>query len=203
MNRYVSLLSSAAFLIGCGSEQPIAPAPVPIATVASPSTAAGRGGSQAGGASGSVAPSMQPTSGAGGSARPSGGSSGSAGPAQAGAGGSAGAAAPPTYAPRFSAIYSEILQGAHCTIPTCHGTALALDSMASAYTSLVGATSTGPICGGSGKVLVMAGAPDQSLLVQKLREAPPCGDRMPPGNPLNDQQLNQVVTWVQNGAKND
>jgi hypothetical protein len=211
MNRHVTLLSMVS-LIGCGPAEPIAPStPVPVATspvagasTSSPSTAgaAGRGGSPAAGAGGSMATSAPPlTSDAGASAGPAPGGAG--GGAAAGAGGSAGAAAPPTYQPRFSAIYSEIFQSARCTIPTCHGTALALETLASAYTSLVGVMSTGSICGGSGRVLVMASAPDQSLLVQKLREAPPCGDRMPPGNPLSEQQLNQIVTWIQNGAKND
>ena len=71
-----------------------------------------------------------------------------------------------------------------------------------AYEALVGKTSASSVC--NGKPLVVAGDPEQSLLLQKLSSAPPCGGQMPlGGSPLTDDQQAMVRSWIAAGAKND
>ncbi|MCX5746640.1 MAG: hypothetical protein NT062_29540 [Proteobacteria bacterium] len=72
---------------------------------------------------------------------------------------------------------------------------------ATAYTALVGMPSTGAMC--QGLVLVTPGDPDASLWFQKFFD-PPCGDRMPlAGAKLNAAQLDQVRTWILEGAQDN
>jgi polyvinyl alcohol dehydrogenase (cytochrome) len=107
---------------------------------------------------------------------------------------------PITYAPTFTAVYNEVLVMRGCTQPSCHtGTGINIGDRATAYASLLAATAMGPLCSG-GERMVIPGMPDQSMLVQKIRPSPPCGDSMPPGTPLTQQEIDQIVMWIQMGA---
>ena len=71
-----------------------------------------------------------------------------------------------------------------------------------AYAALVGQVSISGRC--MGRPLVVAGQPDQSLLLLKLSPNPPCGNRMPlGGTPFTDVQLQMVRGWIAAGAPND
>jgi hypothetical protein len=73
---------------------------------------------------------------------------------------------------------------------------------ATAYASLVGQASTGSKC--KGQTLVVPNQPDMSLLLQKVMDTPPCGERMPLGGPpLSDAQRDMVRSWIADGAKDD
>lgn len=110
----------------------------------------------------------------------------------------------PTFAPTFTAVYNEILLAQGCTQSSCH-TGTSLDNiadMATAHANLLAATAHGPLCTG-GQKLVVAGDPDGSLLVQKLRPSPPCGTQMPPSSTLMPEEIDQIAEWIRQGAKND
>jgi glucose/arabinose dehydrogenase len=146
------------------------------------------------------------TNGAAGSAAPGGmTSSGTAGR------GSMGAA---TGAATFSAIYDEILtRGAtgNCMFGACHGgmpdptvnggLQIKAADKAGTYQHLVNAKSVSQVC--NGKTYVVPGDSKNSLLIAKLSDMPPCGARMPIGNPLTAAQIAQISTWIDMGAKDD
>jgi hypothetical protein len=72
----------------------------------------------------------------------------------------------------------------------------------SVYEALVGKMSSSSHCGG--KTYVVPGHPEQSLLLQKVTDPPPCGNRMPlGGTPFNADQLEMIRSWIADGAKND
>jgi polyvinyl alcohol dehydrogenase (cytochrome) len=120
--------------------------------------------------------------------------------------------------PTFTNVYRTII-AKNCIQSQCHGTTrqgqLFMASQANAYTDLVGAMAAGlctdPMntsptcaCGASGKTRVVAGQPDQSLLVDKIGGNPSCGDRMPPtGDVLPDDQQKLIKDWISAGANND
>ncbi|HCV42832.1 MAG TPA: hypothetical protein DGH68_05070 [Bacteroidetes bacterium] len=50
--------------------------------------------------------------------------------------------------------------------------------------------------------IVVSGRPDQSILVSKIQGS--LGQRMPPNtNPLNQNQINGIRTWIADSAKNN
>ena len=135
-------------------------------------------------------------------------------------------------APTFTNVYSAMIKASGCTQVQCHGGIAAgnlnLGSQTAAYTSLVGVLAAGPCdkssadasadaglaasllptpvcgCGPSGKTRVVAGDPDHSLLVEKLKGNPSCGEPMPQtGEPISSDLLALVVQWIKLGAKND
>lgn len=114
-------------------------------------------------------------------------------------------ATPPTPGgqPTFTAIYNEIIVGQTCT--TCHfAPPLNFNTNDQAYAQLVGVPASGPFCGGTGKILVVPGNPDASLLVDKVSNAKPsCGAVMPPSGPLPAAQIQQIRDWISAGAKNN
>jgi hypothetical protein len=74
------------------------------------------------------------------------------------------------------------------------------------HMALVGVASPGAAgskCGG--KIYVVAGQPDASLLYDKLSNATPsCGTRMPMGLPmLTSSELSTVRSWITGGALNN
>lgn len=72
---------------------------------------------------------------------------------------------------------------------------------AAAYAALVGTTSTSLDC--SGKAYLVPGKPDESLLLTKLA-SPSCGDRMPlGGEPLPEDQLRMIRSWIAAGAQDN
>jgi hypothetical protein len=111
---------------------------------------------------------------------------------------------PVTHAPTFKAVYNEVLVMQGCTQASCHtGTGLGnIADPATAHANLLAATAVGPLCNG-GQPLVMPGNPDQSLLVQKIRPNPSCGTQMPPNISLMQEEIDQIVMWIQLGAMND
>jgi hypothetical protein len=120
-------------------------------------------------------------------------------------------AAPPAPA-TFSAIYAEIFpvhQKPQCNF--CHSNppnkisngnlSMGMDQ-ATAYAAIVNKPSTSDKC--AGKTQVVPGHPEQSLFYLKLLDAPPCGDKMPlGGDPLTADELEQVRSWIANGAADD
>ncbi len=143
-----------------------------------------------------------------------GGSSGGGGAGQGGGGGAGGGAADQA---TFSAIYTDIIVATGCNgSPLCHGGAtggnLIMNGKAATYAALVGVAAMGtnlipgktPDCKDSGLERVVPGDPDNSLLVKKIEQTPPCGDPMPPtGVKLADAQIQLIRTWIQNGAKDN
>jgi polyvinyl alcohol dehydrogenase (cytochrome) len=114
----------------------------------------------------------------------------------------------------FSAIYRDILVGTGCTgTGLCHGGGggkLDMHDQASAYMNLVGVAAmgtnpdnSGNNCADSGLQRVVAGDPDNSLLIQKVEGSQPCGTAMPPGGKLSDENIGRLRAWVENGAKDD
>jgi hypothetical protein len=114
----------------------------------------------------------------------------------------------PTYAPRFTAIYNEILVTT-CAGPFCHGGAAAsggvdMGTQATAYQTTVRVMANGPDCADAGLLIVDPGDPDASLLYLKVT-SPPCGNKMPPIYVpyLDAKQMAQISAWIAMGAQND
>lgn len=114
-----------------------------------------------------------------------------------------------TYAPTFSAIFHETFERQLCTSVFCHGAGgLTLDfsTQRAAYDSLVNQSPTGEMCAGRGLTLVVPGDPDASLLVSKVQDdVPACGVRMPkyPGLVLSAEEIAQIRSWIERGARDD
>jgi polyvinyl alcohol dehydrogenase (cytochrome) len=119
-------------------------------------------------------------------------------------------------APTWSSVYKDVIVGSGCSgAALCHGGnmgELQLSDRVSAYQKLVGVKAMGstappgnglPDCKDTALLRVEPGKPDQSLLLLKLEGQPPCGTEMPPGGKLSAAQLEQVRTWITNGAKDD
>ncbi|HEY6562825.1 MAG TPA: hypothetical protein VI072_36425 [Polyangiaceae bacterium] len=110
-----------------------------------------------------------------------------------------------TYAPTFSAVWSEVLY-ASCGASYCHAgdqTGLMLMAADQAYDDLVGALPRGVDCKDSGLTLVEPRHPESSLIYLKL-VAPPCGALMPRliGR-LPERDIAQVRRWIELGALKD
>jgi hypothetical protein len=195
--RFLIALCACALVLGCKAEEP------------GNDTQAGTGGFAGVMPAGPAGAGGMIGAGVGGMA---GGLAGMAG-SLAGAGAS-GMGAQMSYAPTFSAIFSEILtrgSTGNCMFGACHGgdpdpelngnLQIRFDDKQGAYDHLVNVVSTSPLC--AGMTLVVPGNADGSMLIQKLGPTPPCGTRMPIGLPLNDMHMNQIATWINNGAMND
>lgn len=136
--------------------------------------------------------------GAAGGADTGGSIAGGSGSAQAGS-----AAASPE--PTFTYIYGQLFRS--CVIAPCHGSAVAgvdMSSQANAYASLVNRPPQ-PMgeCEPIGLMRVVPFEPDQSLLTAKLEIDAPCGQQMPIGGLLPDDQRALIRTWIMNGALDD
>ena len=124
--------------------------------------------------------------------------------------------APDLSAPTFTNVYKAILSKS-CAEPQCHGSSgagnLFMTNFIQAASQLVhipangqcaaadGGLSTTCGCKDSGKLRVVPGDPDASLLVEKLSGSPGCGERMPPtGEPLSDELQELVKNWIRAGA---
>ncbi|MEZ4385354.1 MAG: carboxypeptidase-like regulatory domain-containing protein [Nannocystaceae bacterium] len=90
---------------------------------------------------------------------------------------------------------------ARCATAGCHGAMnpqLGLDlSPGAAFAALVGIQSAGQ----PDKLLVSAGEPAASVLVDKLSATPSAGLRMPVGAPLSDAELARIDAWITAGAQ--
>jgi hypothetical protein len=110
----------------------------------------------------------------------------------------------------FTKVYSDVLSGVclPCHAPGGVGDAaggLDMSTQAVAYTNLQ--KSAVATC--SGRARVVPGDAAMSLLVEKVETAhPPCGTQMPYGcggaTPcLSAVQVQEIVDWINGGAKND
>jgi hypothetical protein len=116
--------------------------------------------------------------------------------------------AAPTYAPTFSAIYTEVFVAKRCTLGLCHGEGasgggLDLYPRDDAHRQLVSVPATSQDCRDAGLVRVEPGAPEQSLLLHKLSAEPPCGVMMPPDQLVEPEHVEQIAEWIRRGAPND
>jgi hypothetical protein len=108
----------------------------------------------------------------------------------------------------FSDLYSDIFSK-RCADMACHGGGgggagkLDMTSRDAAYASLVEVTAAGPECKTSGKKRVVKGAPDASLLYEKISGTPSCGQRMPIGSTLDADSIARIEAWIAAGAPND
>jgi len=141
-----------------------------------------------------------------------GGVAGSGGAAEAGSGATAGSTAV-VGGSTFTDVLA-IIDNAEHNCRLCHGLVpsdasngnlnfggLTNDEM---YQRLVGSSSSSTQCGG--RVYVVPGNPDGSLLYDKLANArPACGSRMPSGGfaYLSDEELGVVRAWIEAGALNN
>src|SRR5262249_8225521 len=117
-------------------------------------------------------------------------------------------------------VWNEVLVRKTCSAMFCHGMAmgaLLMDTQANAYTNLVGVAAAGTGCMTSGKVRVVAGDPDNSLLLGQISHDPPsCGTTMPVGakrDPMcvsaepsacnTAAEIDLVRQWIAAGALND
>ncbi len=105
----------------------------------------------------------------------------------------------------LAAVERRIFAARGCNVASCHGVAQSggLDLRPGrAYTSLVGAAASGA----TGRHRVVAGDPEASFLIAKLRGTLRAheGSRMPlTGAPLSDAELGLVTTWIAGGAPAD
>lgn len=109
----------------------------------------------------------------------------------------------PPIEPTWSSIFDNLLLGRGCAGARCHGGTEAgfqVTDPATTHAALVGATPSGDECFGMG-TLVAPSDPGASLLIEKLRPSPSCGERMPlSGLPLRDEDIAAVEQWIADGA---
>jgi hypothetical protein len=184
----------------------------------------GNGGgpsSGAGGAAGTFANAgLGAGAGAGGAASAGAGAMAGAGGASGASAGASGASAGATGGgtPTYTRVWTEVLEAKGCAGEFCHGSGqggLSMDSKADAYLNLVGVAAAGPACSASGKMRVVAGNPEASLLFEKISSnpMPSCGDRMPIGARLEPDcltpdpsvcttqaEIQLVRDWIMAGA---
>jgi hypothetical protein len=109
---------------------------------------------------------------------------------------------------KFKQVYAIIAERcAFCHVKDRIGFQLGHLDMSSAHAAhrnLVGETAAGIDCGGTGHVRVVAGKPEESLIIHKLEGTADCGVRMPDGlPPLSPEQIHLIRSWIRAGAKND
>jgi hypothetical protein len=120
----------------------------------------------------------------------------------AGTGGAGGGAAQPL---TFNELYTQAFWS--CKRSICHGGAVAgldMSTPAAAHAGLVNqpAQANG-ICAFTGMTRVVPFQPDQSLLIGKLQPTAPCGQQMPIGGLLSEENRAAVRAWIAAGAPFD
>jgi hypothetical protein len=116
----------------------------------------------------------------------------------------------PTGLDNFASLYATIWNGRVCnTTLGCHGNEpsggfqVAGTTPAMALAALLGATAD-PAAAGMYPKRVVPGMPEQSYLWNKISTASPVsGSMMPLGGMLTDCQIQDIKTWIQNGAMNN
>jgi hypothetical protein len=113
-----------------------------------------------------------------------------------------------TVQPTFTSIQQNVFARS-CSSTSCHSTfsqrgALVLEPD-KAYSNLVGVRPDNIAARNRGLFRVLPGTPDSSFLMIKLTgPGPDEGDRMPYSNdPLSQQAIDAIRTWIANGAKRD
>ncbi|HEX3596182.1 MAG TPA: PQQ-binding-like beta-propeller repeat protein [Polyangiaceae bacterium] len=126
---------------------------------------------------------------------------------------------PDLSAPTFTNVYKAVISKS-CIDAQCHGSShqgnLDMSSQFATLSALVRIPASGTCpgadggpskscgCGDSGKIRVVPGKPEESLIVEKLAGNPSCGERMPPtGDPLPGDLQNLVKNWISAGAPID
>jgi len=113
--------------------------------------------------------------------------------------------------PTWDSIY-DFFEGSNC-VTGCHDGAsdgaadvfmqsnLDLSDQATAYAEMVGVEAEGEDCEGTG-TLIVAGDPDNSLLIDKIENATPsCGESMPDGRALLPEEfVAPIRQWIMDGA---
>ena len=119
----------------------------------------------------------------------------------------------PPLGPHLSSLRANVLDR-NCIAP-CHSggenAAGSMDLSGDAHLNLVGVAAMGTGCASSGKMRVVAGMPDESLLWLKPHSkiediAAPCGDPMPLGatrDPISQEELDAIRGWIMAGALDD
>lgn len=108
----------------------------------------------------------------------------------------------------FTEVNERVIQPSCTLSASCHqsGARVALiDLQTDPYGTLVGGMAKGAKAAAAGKILVVAGDPDASYLMEKLTSAMPTeGVQMPfGGQPLNAERLDLVRSWIAGGALDD
>jgi hypothetical protein len=111
--------------------------------------------------------------------------------------------------PTYSSIRDKIFVGGGCATSSCHSNLSTRGGMVlegdAAYDNLVGVVPDNLTAKNAGLLRVNPGKPDSSFLLIKLtgpREGE--GERMPEDNdPLPEEAINAIRTWIANGAKRD
>jgi hypothetical protein len=107
-------------------------------------------------------------------------------------------------APTFREVYALIAN--NCS--PCHTSEadgdLDMSTRVIAYGNLVDQDAEGSACRGSGRVRVVPGDAQESLLVQKLEGTQDCGSRMPRNRtPLPAASIDLIKGWIEAGASNN
>ena len=99
----------------------------------------------------------------------------------------------------FRDVYDQVIapRCAPCHTQRSFGN-LGMPTAETAFERLVGVPAATSPC--SGRVRVVAGAPSDSVLWQKLSGEDLCGSSMPPDGPLTPDQLATVKAWIDQGA---
>lgn len=108
-------------------------------------------------------------------------------------------------APSWGEAYSALLAAGGCNNGYCHGSekgGLTLtEDPTAAYAELVGVAAEGPACVTTELARVAPGAPDNSLLIQKLEGTATCGAPMPDGGePVPQAVIDGLRAWIEAGA---
>jgi hypothetical protein len=109
----------------------------------------------------------------------------------------------------FTAVYDRVIAvnclGCHGEVPSPEAGVLLMATRQQAYAQLVNVPASGIACAGGGRIRVIPGNPDGSLMFNKVSRAQPaCGLPMPAptgGLPGPDVQL--IRDWILAGAAND
>lgn len=110
----------------------------------------------------------------------------------------------------WTAIFTDVLSTTCASLPACHasgaapgGAGIAFADIDQAYDALLGAgtgaMASGSGCGGTGQLLVVPNAPDDSLLMKKITGTQDCGTSMMPY--IQPAQTELIRQWIQSGAQ--
>jgi hypothetical protein len=97
----------------------------------------------------------------------------------------------------FATDIKPILE-TRCAIPNCHGSGAIKSGLNMGAASYATVTS---ITGFSGTKFITAGNANASTFYLKTKNPPSFGSRMPEGGPfLSDTQVQNIMTWINDGA---
>jgi len=105
----------------------------------------------------------------------------------------------------FATVQAQVFN-VSCTFSPCHGANSPKEGLnltaGKAYANLVNVPSVELADRGIAAKRVTPGQPDQSFLIEKLRNPlPRAGDPMPSGQPLDATRIDLVLRWIEEGAQ--